>query len=280
MTEENKELATKPAQNLSSYVADNDDFGDMDSSDVVIPRAVIMQGQSPMVLEGDANVGQIWDTTQKRLLVDRNEAGKLIPLVMFKDWIEWNPDRDAEEAIIDRSRDPKSDLAKRSRNFEMVTDKEGRERVAVTESYNFFCVFPEAFGLTYDDIIKQPELINDAIVWFTFNRTAHKLGKLWLNRLRSLKAPNPQTGEQDQARMFAAAWEISTKMKEKDSNKWFVPIMGNYELLPVELVVALSGKAQELKSIMDQVIERDTDTASDLENPVAEDQNEAAPSYE
>ncbi len=261
-----KEVAQKPASNVSTYVSDTDDFGDMDSNDIIIPRAAIMQGTSPLVQDGVANVAQIWDSTQQRLLIDRDEVGKIIPLVFFKDWIEWNPDRTSDEKILDRSRDPKSKLAERARNFEKVTNSDGKEIVAVTENYNFFCIFPEPFGLEYDAIIETPDLINDCILWFSFNRTAHKLGKLWLNRLRSLKAPDPATGEKAAARMFAAAWDMSSKKREGDGNTWFVPIIGNYTILPVELVVALSNKASELKSIMDQAIERDTEKGAGVDD--------------
>lgn len=263
MAKQKKEVAAKAAQNVSTYVDDFDDFDEMGSEDLVIPRAAVMQGGSQLVKDGKAVVGSIWDTTQQRELVPREETGEIIPLVMFKDWIEWNPDRGSEEKIIDRTRDKNSDLAKRARAFEKVEDSDGREKVAVTESYNFFALFPQAFGLTYDDIIEKPELIDECIVWINFNRTMHKLGKLWLNRLKMLKATDPRTGEKTNARMFAAKWSITSKMKTRDGDDWFVYDVGSYELLPPEVVVVLSEKASQLRQLMDAAIEADTKAGAD-----------------
>lgn len=143
--EEERALATASSEeNLPAHILEDEEYGaeragleNMDASDLIIPRLVIMQGLSPAVTAGDRMVGQIVNSVTGEVVLDRDEEAHFIPVYHYKEWIQWG-DRDANEGIIDRTMDPDSALAQQGMSG--TRDEEG-DRI-VTEYHNFVVLIP------------------------------------------------------------------------------------------------------------------------------------------
>jgi hypothetical protein len=60
---------------------------DVDTSDVLIPKLLLMQGLSKLVAEGDAAQGEIIRSTTGKALAKKGEAVDFIPLMTYKTWV-------------------------------------------------------------------------------------------------------------------------------------------------------------------------------------------------
>ena len=62
------------------------------ASDIIVPRIVLMQGQSPQVHDGKASPGDLFDNLNNEVLAKRGEKLEFIPLVSYKEWLKnkWN----------------------------------------------------------------------------------------------------------------------------------------------------------------------------------------------
>jgi len=57
------------------------------ADDVVIPKLLLMHGQSELVLDGTCNIGDIIKSTDHTKLGDRNDPVAVIPFMMYKTWV-------------------------------------------------------------------------------------------------------------------------------------------------------------------------------------------------
>lgn len=77
-------------------------FGDIDSSDLIVPRIKLLQGTSPEITEFEnAKVGQFWHTIAQESLGPKL---RIVPLVLRKSTILWAP-RGDERGVLARSSD-------------------------------------------------------------------------------------------------------------------------------------------------------------------------------
>lgn len=141
----------------------------MDARDLIIPRLMLMQGQSPQVQEGMARLGQVFASTTNEQVLDVDETCEFIPVYHYKEWIEW-ADRESGEGILDRSVDPDGELAMASARSERRTTSEGKEVFRVTEYHNFIVVLPH-LGL-------------DRLLVISCARSNHKHGRALLAMAR------------------------------------------------------------------------------------------------
>lgn len=63
--------------------------GDIDATDILIPRMLLMQGLSDAVAEGNAQMGDIVNSVTMEKLGDRSSAISVIPLKLYKTWNEY-----------------------------------------------------------------------------------------------------------------------------------------------------------------------------------------------
>ncbi len=131
-------------ENLPAHIREDEEYGselagleNMDASDLIIPRLVIMQGLSPQVIEGDRSVGEIVNSVTGEVVLGRDEEAHFIPVYHYKEWIQWG-DRDSNEGIIDRTMDPDSALAQQG----MSGAKGDDGKRIVTEYHNFVVLIP------------------------------------------------------------------------------------------------------------------------------------------
>jgi hypothetical protein len=229
-----------------------DDFADMRKRDIMTPRLALLQPTSPLVIEGQYKGGQFIDGTS--VVIDMGKVEKFIPVTKWLHWTEWNPDRDApaDKKILSRSFDINSWQAKAAEGFHMVKDPHGKEKLKITEYFNFILILPGAhFNLSN-------------MFMFSFARSSHKIGKVFLNRMMRTRQPN---GEQ--AAMYMNQYELGSKLKTEGNNRWFEPTIGPVatptpeEYWPEikEMVIALKNRKAEMEARM---IQRELEEAAEI----------------
>lgn len=104
---ENKEVAVKTDNALPAYLQGKDKdksvkLGNVDSSDIIIPRVKLLQAVSPEVeAYNEAKTGQFWHTLAEQAL--GNEID-IVPIFMKKEVVLWSP-RGDDRGILARSSD-------------------------------------------------------------------------------------------------------------------------------------------------------------------------------
>jgi hypothetical protein len=246
---------------LSTYTSANDDFADVRQQDIIMPRIALQQATSAGVVDGKYKMGQFIDTAQETVAIDLLKIGKVVPLVFWIEWIEWNTDRAApkDKRVVNRSTDPQSDLAKQASQYVKVMTTQG-ERLKVTEIYNFICLLPSYSGNYVDPF------------HIGFSKSSHATGKSWLNKL--MKAKIRVEDQLIRAPIWANEWEISSLKEQKDGNTFARAVIGSSTMLPVELhadINALSIAFKERKQDIMKKNSGDGDEAHSESAPSAAD---------
>lgn len=238
---------------LSSYNA-NDDFVGMRAKDIILPRAQVLQPLSAEVMDNGKPAGAIIDSSTKGILVPAREEGKyIVPIMTWLEWIEWNKDRDCDkkDRVVERSTDPASLLARRADRWETYVDEKGNNKPVVTEYYNFIIA-------VVDDKMSDYE----SLYIMGFARSSHTTGKLLLNRLRKTRVAG-EDGMPVPAPMFLNRIAIKTTVETKDSNKYWVPVLGEAKQNPDAHLPMLIRIATEAKARRAEIIERNRSEADD-----------------
>ena len=234
-------MTTKALAVINNYNA-ADDFADMRQQDTILPRLAIQQGLSPLVMDGKAAAGDIVDSSTNKVLIKKGDKSKIIPLMFWLEWIEWNPDRNApkDKKVIERSTDPNSELARRAARYEERVRSDGKKEFVVTEYYNFIVLAPEATQ-SWTDMFS-----------YGFCRSSHKVGKLWLNKMS--KMVHDIEGQRIKAPMWSNLWELSTVIEVKENNRFAVPVIGGCERLPDDYWTDLSLMATALRERRSSIV--------------------------
>lgn len=238
---------------LSLYSSVEDDFKDMRKSDLIVPRVQLMQAISPQVTSGKWRMGQYIDMVQEQTVVDIGKTAKIVPLMFWLEWVEWNPDRSApkDKKVLNRSLDPSSQLAKMAENFVEVDTPKGK-KLRVTEYYNFIVLIPSYSG-NYEDAF----IIN-------FSKSSHRTGKAWLNKLMKARIKLGDTFIRSP--IWANEWELTTKNESKDGNVYSLPIIGSSNMIPVEMHEQVKHNSDSMKAMRAEIIAK---------NAAAEDEGAA-----
>ena len=85
-----------PAE-LMQHLGGRVDEMDVDREDMLIPKILIQQGQSAMVLDGDAGVGDLADSVEKTVLAKRGEAIEIVLFEPFKTHVNMKIVDDVEQ---------------------------------------------------------------------------------------------------------------------------------------------------------------------------------------
>ena len=101
------------------------------SSDILIPKILLMQGQSEMVLAGEAAFAEYRDSVTKEKLGDTKSPVQILPFYMFKTWVvsKKEGERWTFHAIEDY--DPK--------HIHEWTEVRDGEHFKYEETINFYC---------------------------------------------------------------------------------------------------------------------------------------------
>ena len=84
---ETKELQQKPEETSLTSNSNLDYSGneEADSSDIIVPRILLMQGTSKWVPE-TFNMGEIIDSVEEKVLAKKGETLTILPFIMTKTW--------------------------------------------------------------------------------------------------------------------------------------------------------------------------------------------------
>ncbi len=253
--------------NLPSIYGDYnaaDDFKDMRPQDKLLPRLRLMNFSSPLVKAQKAHAGAWVDSATEATVIPSGETGVLIAVMYFNEWIEWNVDKGCapEKRIVARSADPMSEIAKAADRREEVQTPKGM-KPRVTEYYSFLALAPGYFG-NYTDLVMM-----------NFARSAHRVGKAWLNRMRGFKI---KEGENViQAPMWAVGWDIGSSVKQKDGDDYYIPMIGNGTLVPNDAVPTVRQVALDCKASRAAIMDRNSNAKDQAEGGTVEVEVEADP---
>ena len=150
--EKKNEVATKDeALQLPSFVEPMKGGGleNVNMSDILIPRLVMMQGSSPKVAEGICTAGELYDSVEFTKIAgmvgdgpeSTGETIDFIPCYHYKEWIHWGS-RDKNEGMLAKSMDPKGALAQSVARGERV-QLDGKDKFKVTEYQCFMSLIPD-----------------------------------------------------------------------------------------------------------------------------------------
>jgi len=229
MQQETKQ--TKPKKSLTKQAPNNlalpeelaGDWGteEVTSDDVIIPKLLLMHGQSELVQEGKASQGDIVRSTDYTILATKGGQVEVIPFMMNKTWInkeyvdgkyEWR----GEEPLTPANSDLPWEYEKNGVEWR-------RDR-----AYNYY-------ALVVADL-KEGKF--QLPIRLQFQRTSHKAGKQianWFSECKMEKKPPALKhwligselikGDKHNYHIFKAEAGTGTKMEELQvCKKWFMQI--------------------------------------------------------
>lgn len=229
--------------------AAKDDFAGMRQKDNIMPRLVLQQFQSPGVVADIYKAGDYADISMKETIVPFGKTAKVVPLMFWLEWVEWNLDMNApkDKKIIERSTDPQGNLSRRSDAYEKGTNSKGKEVFLITEAYNFVLCLP---GIDND--------INNLYIT-SFQKGSHKIGKSWLNRLRKQKYRSTEGAVP--APIWMNQWELSGERIVSEEGTYASPVIGASTACPVEWHAELLENATRLKAQRDALAKANSSTS-------------------
>lgn len=238
------EVILKATNALAAYNV-NDDYEGVRTQDLITPRIRLQQLTSPAVGEGKANAGDFMlDNTE--MLLKRNNKTKIVPLMNWLQWVEFNPDRKApkDKRVLSRSVDPVGELAKAAESYATIIGPDGKKAFRVTESFNFACLLPSVGFF-------------DTVYILSFQRSGHRVAKGWINTLLRRRQSNG-----DKLPWFSAMFDLSSLFKDEGGDKkYFIPSIDNMTETPMEQWPALAELVTKLragkKAMMDRELERE-----------------------
>jgi len=166
----------------------------IEKSDLLIPRAKLMQPLSPEVLEREMKVGSIVNS----LLVDVLPS-RFVPIFCFKSYLRFNPRSQSEDGfdanydpgeLIWRSNDPDDPRVQEETKF----GDEGQKPLAMT-CFNFFSLFPG---------VAMPIIVS-------FSKTSYKTGKQLLSLARFCSGD-----------MWSRAYQLGSTLKTNEKGSYYI----------------------------------------------------------
>lgn len=172
------------------------------SEDIIVPKILLMHGQSKLVLKGEQQVGTLIKSTDQAILAKKGEAVRVIPFSMVKTWrnseivngqAEWRGEEPWTPANTDMPWEYEEKDAKTGAMKKMRRDK----------AYNFYCILAadakKGFAMP---------------VRLQFARTSRKAGNLVADYFSQCKAQGKPPA--------TLAWDIGSEFIEGDKQKYFV----------------------------------------------------------
>lgn len=112
-----------------------------DAQDVLIPRLLLAQGMSPIVQQGNAVVGSIFNSNTGQTLAKKKEKLVFVPIMYFREWHVCEVDDRGDEKLIGRD---KITPANEHLPKEDVFQKNGKAvPIRRHKAHNFFVLLPK-----------------------------------------------------------------------------------------------------------------------------------------
>jgi hypothetical protein len=168
------QVTTQTSGPLATIYHDLMDDAPIDTSDLVIPKILLMQGMSKLVQEEKARLGEMRDSLDNSLLGSKDTPLEFIPFQVFKSWLIFHVDGNKIEY---QGQEPMT-AANASWPLEEIVDGKVIRR---DKALNFFCVLPSEVeeGLFFPKIL-------------SFRRTSYQAGKkleTWRAKLKAFNKP-------------------------------------------------------------------------------------------
>lgn len=248
---ETKELQQKPEETSLATDNFNSDFSgneEADSTDIIVPRILLMQGTSKWVPE-TFNMGEIIDSVEEKVLAPKGETLTILPFIMTKTWEVFSDEQPPKWL-----RKEKWNAANDQLDWKFTDEDPDRGTVECfrQRNYGFYCFVLEKDGSI--DEFAVPSLINFR------SASGFKEGKKiasWFARMKSMNKPG-----------FTVTWKIKSEtVKEEDKSfQKFVVTRGENSTEEQQKVVMkwLDLFAKQQGNIKDHVVDE-----TDAESPRA-----------
>lgn len=221
-----------------------DDFGQMRPNDLIVSRLKLQQALSPAVSAGKLVQG-CYSIDDNEVAIDRGALMRIIPLMFWFQWVEFNPDMNApkEKKVLSKSIDPTSQLAKEAMQYVTVKNPEGKEVFKVTESYNFVVLCPDL------GVFERPFVTS-------FQRSSHKVAKIWLNRMANMRVNGAKIN------MWRNSWELGAEFIDAGpKKKYFCPTVNKPAPVEEDKWEILNNMASGLRAQRAALAERELETS-------------------
>jgi hypothetical protein len=226
------ELATSqhaPLAAAPDYITEGrDGFENLETTDLVFPRAVLMQALSPAVQDTEEyKAGDIVNSISMELIAARKTTRIIVPLKFWHEWIQWNP-RSKGGGIAERSIDPRGPLADDCRKNIKIQD--GDKEVRKVTEYLVFLVQPI-------DLQQMPDPSTMFCICCAKTNFKHGRRLLTLARMRGNKP------------LYAGAYAFTsaTETNKKIGADFWVYNFSNAGWAPKEIFEELKAQYESLK---------------------------------
>jgi len=197
---ESKEVAKKETTALATLPEMPESWGDegLDGRDILIGKALLMQGQSTFVADGKANVGEIRNNLTEELLGGKGKPFKFIPFFTNKVWViskklKTADDKVRWEYVETYPCTPKNE----DQEWEA---EEGEYKIRRDKVMQFYSL--------------NPEKLDDLPVVIAFRRTSYRAGRKLASAAMQLKSIKKVIA----SRVF----ELNSATQEKDGSKYWI----------------------------------------------------------
>lgn len=226
-----KSLTKKP--NQTSLALPDDLAGDwgteaVTSEDVIIPKLLLMHGQSELVMDKKATQGDLVKSTSQVVLGTEGTPVKVIPFTMYKTWVtselvgkkyEWR----GEEPLTPANSDKPWDyiMYKDAEYTADTDDKDAKKNGSVwrrDRAYNFYCLL----------VSELEEGKTTLPVRLQFKRTSHKAGKQIASFFSECKMEKRPPA--------VMQWEIGSELIKGEENNYYVFKVNPGEATTVEQI--------------------------------------------
>jgi hypothetical protein len=142
----------------------------VDAQDVLIPRLMLAQGMSPIVQQGNAVVGSIFNSNTGQTLVKKKEKLSFIPLMYFREWHVCSVDPQGNEKLIER--------------VKMVQANEGWSKEDVVAGPDGRMI-PIRRHKAHNFFVLLPKFIDELPFLITFKKSNQMAGKRLVTHLKT-----------------------------------------------------------------------------------------------
>lgn len=163
------------------------------------PRIKIVQGTAKPPISDKFQRGDTILTPTLTLLAPNKQRFQAVPLLFFPEWILRNP-IDAEVTIADRSWDPASELAVKSRSPET-------RKVPWDKDKSKFCRYLEVLHFLLC-VVNHDEL-SGVVAVASFSSAEHKTGTTWATSIKMRGIP-----------MMGTIWDFTVGSRNNNQGSW------------------------------------------------------------
>jgi hypothetical protein len=217
--ETTKEVAVKHTQALSvdvNSMFEDMDYGSVEAKDLLIPKILLMQGQSDKVLDGTCKAGDIIKSTTGEVYGSAREKDekslRFIPVFMYKTWVKQEVLGKKFQYIETYPVTPQNT----SQKWESTEDIDGVTRqFKHTKNINFYVILEQDWG----NPLAVPHVL-------TFRSTSSRAADIIESHFAECnvaqKARMPKNAKGELMLPFARVFELGGKMEKNDDNSWYI----------------------------------------------------------